>query len=162
MMYIHVLTIIHVLYHQQSFSHPKVRRNKDLLHAMTTGRKLQDISAQLKDFQSQVPASNPDVETWTRFVRNNNTIYSSVFCMKKFREMTMNTEDYNFTQENVLEGFLKSLYQHPTLQVLVEPVKDDKGVWIYHFFYFFMVYEKREERVAQFVLRCLGHVAEEV
>jgi hypothetical protein len=74
-MCIHDLTIIHVPYHLQWSSQPEVPPKKDLLHATTTGRKLPDISAQLKDFQSQVPASNADFEAWTRFVRNDNHIY---------------------------------------------------------------------------------------
>jgi hypothetical protein len=104
------------------------------LHATTTGRKLPNISAQPKDFQSQVPASDADVEAWTRFVRNDNHIYGSVISTKKFREMTMNIEEYNVTRSNVLEGFLQSLYPHSTLQALAEPVQDKNSVWINSFF----------------------------
>jgi hypothetical protein len=133
-MCIHVLTVIHVPIHLQYFSQPTVHSKDDLLQATTTGRKLQDITAELKDFQAQVPDTDAGVEEWTRFVRNDNQVYGSVFSTTKFREMTMNTDEYNVTKSNLLEGFLKSLYKHPTLQALAEPTKDENGIAIYRFF----------------------------
>jgi hypothetical protein len=92
------------------------------------------IEQTISEFAANLPNEDTSLADWATFASNDRTIYGpDVMDTDIFKNMTMNTAEYDASKKHVFAGFVTSVERHPTLHPLVEPVKGPDGDWLYRF-----------------------------